>query len=394
MGKETWLVKSERCFKGESLTNVVDRFAVAKPSLPCAMRGRMEWLLPSRRLGRDWHGSAVITGGGAGAADFLGHGVEREALGAGDGVLFEVMGPGGEHKQLAVGAGVEVMARGLELLGEAVFKDNDQGKTVRKGGAGDFLFAGADAGRDENRAALGLVEQGLALDGDFIGGEPPRALDLQTVGLVEQKGVAVSGVGSALDFERVEAGEEVGVAANDREPLGVGSNVVDENLKLAAAKENSVVVALGEELGVGYGAMYGASTGPGASTGLGPIGLGLGAADLEAPDDLAEVAGHALANEEKPVEVVGHDGAFDERDLGVEARDMPPAVGDGPAQFAQFDALADQFAENRPAALDFERNHVNAALVVVVVEAAALHRMGFHFEKSLQQGFKRVKEAA
>lgn len=220
----------------------------------------------------------------------------------------------------------------------------------------------------------------------------PRALDLQAVGLVKQEGVAVSRVGSALDFERVEAGEEVGVAANDREPLGVGSNVVDKNLKLPAPKENSVVVALGEEPGQGVGAMYGANAGPS------PIGLGT--ADLEAPDDLAEVTGHALANEEQPVEVVGHDGAFDERDLGVESRDLPPAVGDSPAQLVQFDALADQFAENRPAALDFERNHVDAALVVVVAEAAALHRMGFglglhtHGEESLQQGFKRVKEAA
>ena len=366
------------------MTNVVARFAVAKQSLPRRERGRFGGLLPSRRLGRDWHGSAVVASGGAGAADFLGHGVEREALGAGNGALFEVMGPRGEHEQLAVGAGVEVTAGGLELRGEAVFKKNDQGKSVRKGGAGDFLFAGADAGRDENRAAFGLVEQGLALGSDFIGCEPPRALDLQAVGLVEKEGVAVSRVGSALDFERIEAGEEVRVAANDREPLGVGSNVVDENLKLAAAKENSVMVALGEELGGG--------------TGPGPIGLGT--ADLEAPDDLAEVAGHALANEEKPVEVVGHDGAFDERDLGVKARDLPPAVGDGPAQLAQLDALADKFAENRPTPLDFERNHVNAALVVVVAEAAALHRMGFgfglhaHSEESLQQGFKRVKEAA
>ena len=374
-------------------------------NLPRRERGRFGGSLSSRRLGRDWHGSTVIAGGGAGAADFLGHGVEREALGAGYGALFEVMGPGGEYEQLAVGAGVEVMAGGLELRGEAVFKENDQGKSVRKGGAGDFLFAGADAGRDENRAALGLVEQSFALGGDFIGGEPPRALDLQAVGLVEQEGVAVGRVGSVLDFERVEAGEEVGVGANDREPLGVGSNVVDENQKLAAAKENSVMVALGKELGgwCGAGAIYGSDTGRGARARLAagkerPIGLGT--ADLKAPDDLAEMAGHALANEEEPVEVIGHDGAFDERDLGVEARDLPPAVGDGPAQLAQLDALADQFAENRPTALDFERNHVDATLVVVVAEAAALHRMGFgfglhaHGEESLQQGFMRVKEAA
>ena len=131
-----------------------DRIAGAKTNLPRRERGRLGEPLSSRRLGRDRHCSAVVAGGGAGAADFLGHGVEREALGAGDGALFEVMGPRGEHEQLAVGAGVEVTAGGLELRGEAVFKENDQGKAVRKGGAGDFLFAGADAGRDENRAAL------------------------------------------------------------------------------------------------------------------------------------------------------------------------------------------------------------------------------------------------
>lgn len=65
---------------------MVARFAVAKPNLPCAMHGELGGVLPSRRLGRDRHGSAVIAGGGAGAADFLGHGVEREALGAGNGV--------------------------------------------------------------------------------------------------------------------------------------------------------------------------------------------------------------------------------------------------------------------------------------------------------------------
>lgn len=66
------------------MTNLIARSAVAKPSLPRAIRGELGGVLPSRRLGRDWHHPAVVAGGGAGAADFLGHGVEREALGAGD----------------------------------------------------------------------------------------------------------------------------------------------------------------------------------------------------------------------------------------------------------------------------------------------------------------------
>ena len=40
-------------------------------------------LLSSLRLGRDRHRPAVVAGGGAGAADFQGHGVDREALGDG-----------------------------------------------------------------------------------------------------------------------------------------------------------------------------------------------------------------------------------------------------------------------------------------------------------------------
>lgn len=61
---------------------MVDRFAVAKPSLPCEMRGRLRELLSSRRLGRDRHRPIGVAGGGV--ADIMGHGIEREALGASD----------------------------------------------------------------------------------------------------------------------------------------------------------------------------------------------------------------------------------------------------------------------------------------------------------------------
>ena len=51
--------------------------------LPRRGRGRLGKPLSSRRLGLARHRPAVIAGGGAGAADFLGHGVDREALDAG-----------------------------------------------------------------------------------------------------------------------------------------------------------------------------------------------------------------------------------------------------------------------------------------------------------------------
>ena len=51
--------------------------------LPRRGRGRLGKPLSSRRLGLARHRPAVIAGGGAGAADFQGHGVDREALGDG-----------------------------------------------------------------------------------------------------------------------------------------------------------------------------------------------------------------------------------------------------------------------------------------------------------------------
>ena len=61
----------------------IERIVRAKTNLPRRGCGRFGGSLSSRRLGRDRHSPAVVAGGGAGAADFLGHGVDREALGDG-----------------------------------------------------------------------------------------------------------------------------------------------------------------------------------------------------------------------------------------------------------------------------------------------------------------------
>lgn len=61
----------------------IERIVRAKTNLPCRGRGRLGKPLSSRRLGLVRHRPAVIAGGGAGAADFQGHGVDREALGDG-----------------------------------------------------------------------------------------------------------------------------------------------------------------------------------------------------------------------------------------------------------------------------------------------------------------------
>ena len=55
-------------------------------------------------------GWAGLLGSGGGAGELLCHGVELEALGAGDGSLFHVEGPGADLEEKTGGTGVETLA--------------------------------------------------------------------------------------------------------------------------------------------------------------------------------------------------------------------------------------------------------------------------------------------
>ena len=57
-----------------------------------------------------WGLLAGLLGTGGWAGELLCHGVELEALGAGDGSLFHVEGPGADLEEKAGGTGVEALA--------------------------------------------------------------------------------------------------------------------------------------------------------------------------------------------------------------------------------------------------------------------------------------------
>ena len=123
----------------------------------------------------------------------------------------------------------------------------------------------------------------------------------------------------------------------------------------------------------------------------------LGATYFEPSHHLAQMAGHAAAHEEKAMEVVGHDGAFKQLHLGMEARYLPPAVGDGLAERREGDTFAGKASENRATALHFEGDHVDAAFVVVVAKAPTLHGMddgAFHTTAIIGNDSGFSKEAA
>ena len=57
-----------------------------------------------------WEGRWGLLGNGGWAGELLCHGVELEALGAGDGSLFHVEGPGADLEEKTGGTGVETLA--------------------------------------------------------------------------------------------------------------------------------------------------------------------------------------------------------------------------------------------------------------------------------------------
>lgn len=327
------------------------------------------------------HKPRVVTRGGTRSADVGGQLVECQALGAGN-PLHMGRGTGlgdapsrfrwREEKQLPCCTGVKIAAWRLVARREAIRFQRDEGKPGVECGAGDLLFARADAGRHEDGPAFGGVEKPRLFGGQRVGRNSARALDLQAVGAVEQEGVAVGGVGATCNRQGVEAREVVGVCAAYGQAARVVADVAKKVFQLASVGENAVVVTGGEERGrsrrpvgrrtrrvVRCRAINGA--------------ISLGAPDLEAAHHHAQMVRHGAAHKQQPMEMIGHYGTFQWLHVGVKARNLSPAVGDGFAERCGDDSFAYELPQQRTAAFHFKRKHVNASARIVVAETAAFH---------------------
>lgn len=357
-----------------------------------------------RRL--QWHEARVVERGGARAADVGRELVEGKALGTGEPRhVWSGTEPRGswllcaivvrrsvrwsaihgailhrrEQQQLAFCAGVEGAARRLVPGREAVGLERNEWQAFFHRGAGDLLLAGADAGRDKHRAARGGVEEAGLFGGEGFGRNAARALDLKPVGAVEQKRVAVGGIGRPGERQGVDAREVVGVLANEREAARVVGDIAKEGFQLAAMGEYAVVVAGGEQVRrirhiwrITERRFSGRRF-----TGQPPTEpIRLGTPDLKATNDLAQMATHARSNKEKTVEMVRHDNAGEKLNFGMAAGNLTPTGFDAFSERSLRDGTAFETAQNRSTALHFEGDHVDATLIVVVAEATLLHLDG------------------
>ena len=367
------------------------------------------------------HKACVIEFSCARAADIGSGLIKRKTLDAGDaGHVWPATGrpatePScalnrGEHEEQAVCAGFKIAARRFVLGREAVCEKYDERQSLVKGCAGNLFLAWADTWRNEHRAALGGIKEARLFGGECIGGDASRALNLEPISAVEQEWVAVGGESVACEGKSIDAREVVGVGEARRQPARVVADVAKECIQLPLVGEYPVVIAGGEE---GVAAMYGGAPnrlglarGAWASAiwGRKPVwwsaihgAIRLSAAHLEATHHLAQMTGHTTAHEKQPVKVIWHYGAFQQLHFGVEEWNLPPAFGDGFAKRRGGDPFANELAEQRATPRHFERNHVDAALEVVVAEASALHGMtsrDFHLPNIIPNCQIAGKEAA
>ena len=252
----------------------------------------------------------VILKRGLYRADEGGQVVEAVALVAGDGVTVAVVGPGGDKQHLATGTGIEHLAAGFPIRGEAVLEQLDEREACCLDHVHHGFFAGADAGRHEHSATLRHLQE--TCDGVFffLFGHVAMALLGHLVGAVEQEAVAHNGDVLATNEDVLLCFEELWMIALGPQAARVVIQVLEHGIELALALQDAVVVALLPERGQGQF--------PGD-----PV-----APDLEAVDHVAQVAREPFGDLNDGVQVIWHESQGEQPDLGVESRYLAPAGGD------------------------------------------------------------------
>ena len=101
-----------------------------------------------------WEGRWGLLGNGGWAGELLCHGVELEALGAGDGSLFHMEGPGADLEEKTGGTGVETLAGRFVYFGEAVLAQDDDAVAAVHRLAEHFPLLGCNGCADKHSASL------------------------------------------------------------------------------------------------------------------------------------------------------------------------------------------------------------------------------------------------
>ncbi len=290
-----------------------------------------------------------LTGGG----DFLGHLIEGDALGAGDGAFVGIVRPWREDEKAACGNGIEEEVGGFEIIAEAVVGEVDDIAIVAKEGMEHFLFIARDEGRYHDRAFGGGIETGgfVVFEGlvvaMFGGIFDPHATDVDGLAelLHEDTDITYGIVGAPVDLDVMLDAEEAGLEALSSETGGVHLDVTDHGLELAVCGhgaeegflredgqlEPDAISANGRNLGV-----------PDSISGNERNLLGSGIkgeffdALPETTDGSEDALRHGGCDVENGVEVVRHEAILEQFDLVVSFGDLGEVVNDG---FAEFGAL-------------------------------------------------------
>lgn len=158
-------------------------------------------------------------------------------------------------------------------------------------------------------------------------------------------------------------GEQVAVQLAEKATARVVGDIAFEDIELALASEDAVVVA-----GLPEG---------GAGGGVWTVGEGIGGDFLEAVDDASQVERQLACEEDDAVQMVGHELEVEQPDAVVHLCAAPPGAFRLTSQVAVDKARRVVGALDAPEGLAaggrLDGDHVDAAAVVVVSVAAAVH---------------------
>lgn len=303
-------------------------------------------------------------------------------------VVVAVIG-GSEEEELTAGTGIETLARRLCQRSKAVVLEDNLREASVKGSPHDGTLSRRHRGRHQDSTLTAESQSFCLLSLYLLVGETPRALYLHMERFAEEEDVALCRERHAFPRQRALHTEEVRVLTLDEEPAGVVGKIAFPVVELARTEEHLVVVVeFEEDAGVfGFTIGIGVLTLHSSVVESGEEGLeGVSAAGLEAVEDITEMKGEAVGDEEDGMEVVGHELEGDALQLRETGEHALPVVNDGVTEGCRHRMgrvriaiglvhVAHDVTKEGQATLRDHRYQVDTAGQVVVTFHSARHRV-------------------
>ena len=265
-----------------------------------------------------------------------------------------------EHQKLSIGASSEVISARLKVRPEASRNYRNKGKRRFTDGLRYRLLSRRYAARYHNSAALSVENRFFNNFCNLAFACLSRNLYKHFIGSIQKKVVA-NGVAPFIIRERDRARhlEKLWVLHDSPATFNILANVGRHSFKLPLRKKDCIV-----EPGKPEGGRVVEKCGNRKR------GVCLGTCDFEASYNFAERRFKMFMYPDNAMKMLRHHYALARLDLGKNRAEISPGFGDFFAERRENHFSIGDFAENRAALFNCERNHVNPRLAIIPTREA------------------------